>query len=220
MRLTSRSAASTGWELDLLADLDAAGFLVPTPVPADDGRRLVDGVVVQRWVHGRPPTTEADWAAAADRLRALHELTAGRVQRPGCCTILELARVRRSVDADLDRMPPAAVDAVLAAIGELPPVATAVVHGDPGPGNIRLTDDGSVGLLDWDESRVDVVWHDLSNLGIPVLPEVEHRLARRLSDAWEAANGWSIEPAYARRRLARLTGDQPPSDGSTTSTGE
>ena len=57
---------------------------------------------------------------------------------------------------------------------------------------------------DWDESRVDVVWHDLSNLGVQVLDDARHVAALRLSDAWEAANAWLLEPDYARRRLARL----------------
>lgn len=91
--------------------------------------------------------------------------------------------------------------AVFASFDDVP---TAVVHGDPGADNIRIGPDGSVGLLDWDESRVDLIWHDLSNLGLQVLNDEEHRRAQRLSNAWEAANGWVLEPDYARRRLQLL----------------
>lgn len=44
----------------------------------------------------------------------------------------------------------------------------------PGPSNIRIGADGRVGLLDWDEARVDLTWHDLSNLGVQVLDDREH----------------------------------------------
>ena len=39
----------------------------------------------------------------------------------------------------------------------------AVVHGDPGPANIRLSADGP-GLPDWDESRVDYTDLDFAEL--------------------------------------------------------
>ncbi len=67
-----------------------------------------------------------------------------------------------------------------------------------------LADDGRVGLLDWDESRVDAVHRDVANLGVRVLDDGEHQRALRCADAWEAANAWTAEPAYARRRLAQL----------------
>lgn len=79
-----------------------------------------------------------------------------------------------------------------------------VIHGDPMAGNIRINHEGIVGLLDFDESRVDVAWHDLSNLGVRVLGASDHEQATRLSDAWEAANGWVLEPEYALRRLEAL----------------
>ena len=80
----------------------------------------------------------------------------------------------------------------------------AVVHGGPGPSNIRIAADGRVGLLDWDEARVDLTWHDLSNLGIQILDDGEHRRAQDLSNAWEAVNAWTAEPDYAPERLRRL----------------
>lgn len=88
-----------------------------------------------------------------------------------------------------------------AAVAEYP---TSVVHGDPMADNLRIDDQGVVGLLDFDESRVDVHLHDLSNLGIQVLDDKTHAVATRLSHAWEAANGWVVEPTYARERLESL----------------
>lgn len=205
VRRSRRPPASLAWELDLLDDLGRAGFQVPAVVPAADGQRSVGGVVVQRWLEGREPTTDDDWRTVAAELQRLHRATAGRAQRPGCCAVTELGAVRRSVDADLDRLPPEVVAPVLGVFDGVPSrVPVAAIHGDPGPANIRITDEGRVGLLDWDESRVDLVWHDLSNLGVQVLDDADHAAAMRLSDAWEAVNAWLVEPAYARRRLARL----------------
>jgi aminoglycoside phosphotransferase (APT) family kinase protein len=89
----------------------------------------------------------------------------------------------------------------------LPDTATAVIHGDPGAGNIRMAD-GRVGLLDWDEARVDTPLLDLGALppdsALP-LAGVHRLVARRAALAWEVACCWTAEPAYARRRLAQLS---------------
>ena len=87
---------------------------------------------------------------------------------------------------------------------EFADVPTSLIHGDPMDGNVRIDEDGGVGFLDWDESRVDLVWHDLSNLGVQVLGNEDHARALRLSNAWEAANAWVVEPDYARQRLDAL----------------
>lgn len=206
IRRTGRRGPSFEWELDLLEELTGHGFVVPTVVAADDGRRHVDGWVVQEWLDGAEPASERDWRLVAAELLRLHRLTVDHQQRPGCCRVDQLGPVRRSVDADLDAMPEQVRRRVLAefaSVSELD-VDVAVIHGDPDPGNIRLDGEGRVGLLDWDESRVDLVWHDLSNLGVAVLDPQEHARAEALSNAWEAANGWVAEPAYAARRFQAL----------------
>jgi aminoglycoside phosphotransferase (APT) family kinase protein len=105
-------------------------------------------------------------------------------------------------------MPADVSGAVLAEFSSVGDVEVSVIHGDPSPSNIRIGPDGRVGLLDWDESRVDVVWHDLSNLGIQVLGNQNHARATRMSDEWETANAWVAEAAYARRRFAALSAAQ------------
>ncbi len=204
IRRSRRSAESLAWELELLAALDADGFLVPVPLLTDDGRSSADGIVVQRWIDGIPPREPNDWELVATELRRLHSRFAAHRQRPGCQTITELNRSSRSVDADMSTLPDDAATDVLAAFATMTRVATSVVHGDPGASNLRITDDGRVGLLDWDESRVDVVHLDLANLGIQVLREDEHQRALRCAGAWEVANAWTAEPSYARQRLAHL----------------
>ncbi len=63
------------------------------------------------------------------------------------------------------------------------------------------------GLLDWDEARVDASVLDLA--GVPLdlsdLLDTERlERVRHAADAWEAVNGWIVEPEYARVRLSRL----------------
>ncbi len=204
VRRSRRSAESLSWELELLAYLSGHDVLVPAVVPTDSGASSADGIVVQQWIDGRPPESDDDWRAVADELQRLHRLTALYGQRPECCIVHQLPLARRSVDADLDAIPAEVVDVLVPVFRSFRMAETAVVHGDPWGPNIRITDDGRVGLLDWDESRVDVTWHDLSNLGVPVLPPQAHAQAERLSHAWETANGWVSEPTYAIGRLAEL----------------
>lgn len=204
VRQSARSPASLDWELDLITFLETQGFAVPTIVPAETGARSSNGVVVQSWLVGREPSTEADWRAVATELSRLHQTTANYEQRPGCCSINDLPERRRSVDADLDALPPDVCQEILAVFAAFTDVPIALIHGDPHGPNLRIMADGIVGLLDWDESRVDATWHDLSNLGIQVLADRDHVRAQRLSHAWEAANGWLAEPSYAQARLEEL----------------
>ena len=104
----------------------------------------------------------------------------------------------------MSTLPRDIAEEVLSVFSKVVDIPTSVIHGDPMPGNLRIGDDGVVGLLDFDESRVDVPWHDLSNLGCQVLDDQDHAKALRLSDAWEAANAWIAEPDYAQTRLNSL----------------
>lgn len=202
-RRSRRSPAALVWELDLMEFLTAQGFLVPAVVPTPDGRRSAGGWVVQRWLPGRPPTA-ADWPAVAAELTRLHAVTADWPQRPTFASTADLLTADRGDDVDLRVMPPEAVSTCRAAWQALPP-GRAVIHGDPGAPNLRITPKG-VGFLDWDEARVDHPDLDLADLPVPALPEPRLWVARRAVDAWEAACSWQLEPAYARTRLARLTG--------------
>ncbi len=207
VRRSRRSVASLDWELDVLEALALQGVIVPEVIRTSEGDRHHEGIVVQRWLHGRPPSSEDDWKLVAEALQSIHQNMGTYPQRPGCCTVLELVHNRVSVDADLDAIPVEIVERMSDIFEEFVDVPTALIHGDPMDGNIRIDEDGAVGFLDWDESRVDLVWHDLSNLGVQVLDDDEHARAQRLSNCWEAANAWTAEPTYARTRLAALQAD-------------
>lgn len=202
-RRSRRSAASLAWELDLVASLAELGFVVPMTIPTLDGRRSVAGIVVQTFVEGHEPESDGDWERVVAELRRLHDVTTGWAQRPGSRTVAELGSGDRSGDADLSAMPADVVEMCRQAWLPLAAQPRSVVHGDPGPGNLRVTT-STVGIIDWDEARVDAGVLDLADVPTRPLPEPIATIAGRAADAWEAANGWQIEPAYARRRLARL----------------
>jgi Ser/Thr protein kinase RdoA (MazF antagonist) len=197
VRRSGRSAASLDWEIGLLDRLASAGFRVPVMLPALDGRRQVDGVVVQAWLDGTPPGP-GDWPAVAAELRRLHAVTAGWPQRPGAVSTGDLIQTGRGGDVDLAELPVEGVATCRLAWAALVGRPRAVVHGDPGPGNIRMSW-GGAGLLDWDEARVDYTALDLADL-----PGQDDRPAWMAVRAWEAASGWRVEPEYARGQLALL----------------
>lgn len=140
VRRSRRSVASLEWELDLLEHLSRNGFVVPAVVPTRDGRRHVDGVVMQRWLPGREPTAE-DWPLVVAELRRLHELMRGWPARPGLPETRELLGVDQGGDVDLGSMPAAVVGLCRAAWQGLDGLVT-VIHGDPCAANIRVIEGG------------------------------------------------------------------------------
>jgi hypothetical protein len=159
-RLGQRSDADLAWETDLLRHLRREGVPVPVPIPTTDGRHFVDGLVVMTYVEGGPPETEADWRRVAGTLRQLHRLTQGWPQRPGWRSSTDLLHAETGTRVNLGEMPPDGVARCRAAWARLTGRTTCVVHGDPNPGNIRMTAD-RVAMIDWDESHVDVPDLDL-----------------------------------------------------------
>jgi Ser/Thr protein kinase RdoA (MazF antagonist) len=201
-RLGTRSDADLTWETDLLRHLDHEGLTVPAPIPTTDGRLFADGLVVMAYVEGGPPESEADWRRVSDTLRRLHSLTKGWPQRPGWRSSADLLHANTGTKIDLDAMPPEAVARCRAAWARLTGRETCVVHGDPNPGNIRMTAD-RVALIDWDEAHVDVPDLDLAlPRNAAGLDDDAYDVASQASAAWEAAVCWDDE--YAVRRLSEV----------------
>lgn len=205
VRNSRRSSGAIDWELDLQQHLAGNGVRVPELVPADDGRRHVDGVMVHRRLPGRPPRDVKDWIAVSSALRVLHEKTIEWPQRPGFASSRDLQTDERGGDVDLSGMPADAVALIRRAWRAVDHGPANAIHGDLGVGNV-LIDDGDVGLIDFDESRVDVPWFDLAHLPseVPVAAPVPRDQIITAGVAWEAATCWILEPAYAARRLAEL----------------
>jgi Ser/Thr protein kinase RdoA (MazF antagonist) len=201
-RLGARSDADLAWETELMRHLHREGLPLPVPVATTDGRLFADGLVVMTYVEGGPPEARSDWRRVAEVLRRLHQLTRGWPQRPGWRSSTDLLEAETGTKIDLGAMPPEGVARCRAAWARLVGRPTCVVHGDPNPGNIRITSD-RVALIDWDESHVDVpdldlvLPHDAADLG-----EDAHDVAAQASAPWEAAVCWDDE--HARERLAHV----------------
>ncbi len=181
------------------------GLGAPRVIPTIGGERFRGDVVIHEYVDGHPPQSGEDWEAVARYLTSVHSLLADLEQRPGFASALDLLSVDEGGDVDLSAMPPEAVRRCRAAWRRLSGYRTSLVHGDPGKGNVLLTDAGVV-LVDWDESRVDVPLFDLAALPAEVVPldGYERWVATQAASAWEAAVSWRVEPEYARRRLAEV----------------
>jgi Ser/Thr protein kinase RdoA (MazF antagonist) len=202
-RLGARSDADLEWETGLLGYLDREGLTVPVPIPTTDGRLFADGLVVMTYLDGGPPGTPDDWRRVAGALRELHRLTRGWPQRPGWRSSTDLLHADTGTRIDLNAMPPESVARCRAAWARLTGRPTCVVHGNPtNPGNIRMTAD-RVGLIDWDESHVDVPDLDLVlPHNAAALDDGAHDIAAQASAAWEAAVCWDDD--YAVTRLAEV----------------
>ena len=205
-RLSPRTPAALNWELDLLETLRSEGFNVPVPVPTASGERQVNELVVFTFIAGRRPGSREHWQLVSHELRRLHELTRGWPQRPGFRTSRDLLTEDVGGDVVMSLLPPGVADLCRQAWSELPREPESLVHGDPSPSNI-LIDGDKVGLLDWDEARVDSPLLDLGAMPDAELaglsPDDSHR-AQRATVAWEVAVCWELEPDYARRRLKEL----------------
>lgn len=205
-RLGTRSDADLAWETDLLRHLDRHGVAVPVPIPTPDGRWFVEGLVVMSYVEGEPPQTAEDWRRVAAALREVHQLSQGWPQRPGWRSSTDLLRAETGTRVDLRVMPPESVVRCRAAWARLSGQPRCVVHGDPNPRNIRLTED-RVALIDWDESHVDVPALDLAlPHNAAHLDDDAYDMALQAEAAWEAAVCWDPTGTddYALKRLAEV----------------
>ena len=205
-RKNERSGEVLDWELDLLAALQDQGFTVPLPIATASGERRIGGLVVLSFIEGREPEGKRDAGLVGDELRRLHSLLPARPQRPGFRTCHELIATDTGGDVDMSLLPPEDAALCRSTWRQLPEREPAVIHGDPSPTNIRIDGD-RVGLLDWDEARIDSPLLDLG-----ALPDAESAglsaddfdRARLASVAWEVAVCWQLEDEYARRRLLEL----------------
>lgn len=201
-RLGKRGDDDLAWEAGLLQHLANGGMTVPVPIPTTDGRPFANGLMVITYVEGGPPQSEADWRRVADTLRHLHRLTKGWPQRPGWRSSTDLLSTDKGTRIDLTAMPAEAVVRCRAAWARLAGRETCVVHGDPNPGNIRMTAE-RVALIDWDETHVDVPDLDLAlPYNAADLDGADEDIAGQASAAWEAAVCWKDD--YAVRRLAEV----------------
>lgn len=205
-RQNARGGEVLDWELNLLDTLHEHGFTVPLPIATASGERRIGGLVVLSFIEGREPEGKRDEELVGDELRRLHSLLPARPQRPGFRTCHDLIKTDTGGDVDMSLLPPEVAALCRDAWAALPDTTRGIVHGDPSPSNIRIDGD-RVGLLDWDEARIDSPLLDLGalpNADAAGLSPADFDRARRASVAWEVAVCWQLESDYARRRLREL----------------
>jgi len=223
VKVSSRTPESLAWELSLLRHLDQAGLRVPVVVPPVAGRPSARGRGVQTFLPGHPPRTRQDWAGVATLVTPVHDLTFDWPQRPGSLGIRQLLTRDRGGDIDLTALPVAAVALIrscwralidqvdAAAAAGTVSVGSCVVHGDLGASAV-LIDHGTVGIIDWDEARVDIPLVDLIGLpGHEAPPGIDPAVAQLAGLAWETATCWVPEPRYAAGLLDQLRDATSPS---------
>jgi len=200
-----RTAAAIAWLEPVQEQARVAGFAVPRFIPSDAGELLVDGVTLETWIEGTPPSGP-DVAPLEDLFAGFHALTRSWLQRPGCKSTLELVDAELGGDVDLSVMPPALVEVCRSAWRALADEPHSAVHGDINLTNLLVTPAGHIALLDWDECRTDVSALDAVAVTGLTGGQVDQADARFLkaSLAWEVAVSWRMEPRYARRMMREL----------------
>ena len=207
-RLSRVRTLALEWEATLLDWLSRCDVGVPALLPTQKDRGPVlhwGGCMVMEVVEGHQPRSDEDWELVAATMQRLHHVSGGWPQRPGSRAAVDMLTQEHGDNVAVSAMPPDAVRRCREAWSTVAHLPRSVVHGDPRPGNIRISDGRAV-LLGWDEARVDASVFDLVTLprwasGLEDGPWAD---ALRASYAWEAANRWMVEPTYARRQLDLL----------------
>jgi aminoglycoside phosphotransferase (APT) family kinase protein len=100
-------------------------------------------------------------------LAGLHRMDWDGGQRPGASSWLDRDVVRNAWwDWEIVDKPPvlvAAYERVTAFLADPPPLAVGVVHGDVYRGNTRVDGGRVVGVVDWEEARLDWLASELAN---------------------------------------------------------
>jgi Ser/Thr protein kinase RdoA (MazF antagonist) len=204
-KTTRRSHEAIEWVVQVLQQATAAGLEVPRLVPSLGGRLVEQGVTLETWVEG-PRLPRLDLPRVLPLIREFHRLTRGFPQRPGFASSRDLLLAESGGDVDFARMPKHLVAACRSAWEQIATAEHCVVHGDLNPANLLLTPSGAIGLVDWDEARLDAPLLDEASILVTDAGErrSEWTAAKRALLAWEVAVSWQLEPEYARRLAAEL----------------
>lgn len=194
---TRRCPEALAWLAPVHDLAEAAGFLVPRLVPSVDGRLVISGITVEKFLDGTPPSPH-QLANLLPRFQEFHTLAQTLPQRPGFASSTRLRHASQGGDVDLAQMPPALVEHCRKQWQAWADAPQSVVHGDLSLNNLLVTDTGQFGLVDWDEARVDLTLFDTLN-GRAAQGETLTDRETNLLLSWEIAVCWLVEPEYARR---------------------
>lgn len=199
-KTTARSEAQVTWLLAVYQRAKAAGLTTPELIPSDGGTLVANGMALETFIPGHHPTA-LPHHTLADKLSHFHTLCQELPQRPGFASAADLLQQMQGGDIDLTLLPGALVHCCRRAWLHLQHQPTTVIHGDLNPGNIIVTPDNRLALIDWDEARVDSLMFDTIALQSAELRNV---LDYQAQLAFEIVSSWQREPEYAQTLIPRL----------------
>jgi Ser/Thr protein kinase RdoA (MazF antagonist) len=194
-KTTRRSEAAIRWLQPVHAMAQQAGFVTPDLIATRDGTLVVHGVTLETFIEGHAPTSQA-LLEMQSQIQTFHDLTREIPQRPGFASSIELLHETSGGDVNLNAMPNELVTLCREHWREHASQAQSVVHGDLNANNVLITKNGRYGLVDWDETRVDISDFDTQALRRTSGTTLDLRNTTWL-EAWEVAVCWQVEPAYA-----------------------
>ncbi len=195
-KTTRRGEAALRWLEAIHHHAEQSGFRVPRLIPSNNGTLIEAGWTCEPFLVGRALEPD-EMRLIAPLVGRFHKQLMGHAQRPGFLSAAALSLHGAGGDVDLAALPPRLAEICRHIWAELPP--TTVVHGDLNPSNLIRCDTGGIGLIDWDECRVDAPVFDTGQVSKPL--STRNALALK---SWEAACSWQLEPAYARTLLADI----------------
>jgi Ser/Thr protein kinase RdoA (MazF antagonist) len=151
---TFRQEQEIAWISSIQTIAESAGIIVPSFLPTSDGKLLVNGVTVEKYIAGEPASDD-DRAQLKDPLKRFHQHTRNIKQRPGFASSRRLLTHSRGGEVDLHSMPPALFQECRRRWKAIKNEAQSAIHGDLSRNNVLKTFEGRIALIDWDESRTD-----------------------------------------------------------------
>jgi len=198
-KTTRREPAAIEWLVPVFGIAEQSGFAVPWPVRSANGRYVENGWMCELFLGGKA-IGQVESAGLHLLLPGFQAATRDLRQRPGFLSARELCERDVGGDVDLRDMPAWLVALCRAAWLRVAGHEMCVVHGDLNGGNLIRMEDGRVGVVDWDESRVDAGVFDRHGC----YPGGCDEAVEMAVLAWEVACCWGLEPDYAREMAARL----------------
>jgi thiamine kinase-like enzyme len=202
-KTTRRFEAAMRWLQPVHAAAQRAGFVTPDLIENVNGTLVSESITLETFIEGQAPNLQ-QLKDMLPQMQTFHNLTRGILQRPGFASSIELLHGTSGGDVDLNAMPNDLVTLCRNQWRDHSGQVQSVVHGDLNANNVLITKDGKYGLVDWDETRVDISDFDTQALLQTSGAKLDSRKTNWL-DAWEVAVCWQIEPEYARKVASRFT---------------
>jgi Ser/Thr protein kinase RdoA (MazF antagonist) len=198
-KTSRRTSEAIAWLGRVLPLAEQSGFIVPRPIKSKTGRVIEHGWTCEPFLPGKP-FRQADMNRLASPLKLFQAATAAIGQRPGFLAARDFVHHDSGGDLDLSRMPPDLSALCRAAWRQIEQQPVCAVHGDLTAGNLLLTADNRIAVLDWDESRVDAAVFDTCQVD----PNNAGTTIEMAVIAWEVACSWHIEPDYAGKLAGKF----------------